>query len=105
MKSPSKAPRDSISQLSPRGTTTTGEMMLTSVVCPPWTKGTKATPPETTGTGGVPLASGAWATAGVDRHVDRHNDRQNDRRNDANHRALRVSLNVGITSHPTKGLC
>src|ERR1700732_2973229 len=97
MKSPSKAPRDSISQLAPRGRSTTGEMMLTSVVCPPWTKGTKATPPETTGTVGVPLASGAWAKACV--------DRQNDRQNRANHRAFGVSLNVVMTSYAAKGLC
>jgi len=80
-------------------------MMLTSVVCPPWTMGTKATPPETTGTVGVPLASGAWAKASVDWQNDSQNDRQNDRQNAANHRAFGVSLNVVMTSYPAKGLC
>jgi hypothetical protein len=68
-------------------------MMLTSVVCPPWTKGTKATPPETTGTVDVPLASGACAKA----CVDSQNDSQNDRQKAAKHRAMRMGLNVVFT--------
>jgi len=76
-------------------------MMLTSVVCPPCTNGTKAAPPETIGTVEAPLTSGgACAAAGWEkaRQIATHVARQSDRHDAAGHTLEILILNGIVTT-------